>query len=312
MHTRRKFLTGSLATGFGTLAATTTSATAKFPTKPAPKPKDSFRILHITDAHIRPEYEAPRRFTRIIKEALKSAGKIDLVLNGGDVIYAADYKHIKKDRVLEQWDIFDKTIKAPLKEIEMLSALGNHDMWWATKKDDSMYGKDYVLKRLGQKSRYMSIERGGWIIITLDCNNRGLLDKEQLSWLHAEQKKHADKPMLIMSHQPLLLAEDTFNGGVSKRTQEIVKPFLNHSSQASPVHFLSGHIHILDTLAFKNLHFHCNGAISGAWWEPHLTEKNCSVKGTPMGYGIIDIYPDGRFNNIYHDATDCKDGKIIH
>lgn len=308
---RRNFLTGSLATGIGALTASLTTAEAKYPTKPSAKPKDSFRLLHVTDAHMRPEHEAPRRCDRIIGEALAGGGEMDLVLQGGDVIYAADYGHITRERVLEQWDVYDKTLGTSLKGIEALHTLGNHDMWWAAAKSDKMFGKDYVLERVGQKSRYMSIERGGWLIITLDANNRGIFDQEQLEWLHNEMMEHADKPLLIMSHQPILRAESVFGRGVNKRQQEIVAPFIDPSLEARPVHFLSGHEHVLDTLSFKNVHFHCNGALSGSWWEPHVKDKNCSVEGTPMGYGIIDIYSDGRFENVYHDVTDTKDGKIF-
>lgn len=311
MTQRRDFLKTALAGGLATIGFTGTAAAKAYPKTPESKPSGAFRILHLTDIHIRPEYEAPRRFTRIVNNLMKSAGKIDLILNGGDVIYAADYNHITRERVLEQWEIFDQTIKPVLGDIEMLSALGNHDMWWAGPKGDAMLGKDYVLKRLGQKSRYASIERGGWLIVTLDANHGAHLDQEQLEWLHAEQKNNPDKPMLVMSHQPLLEVESVFKKGVSPRQQEIISPFLDHSVQARPVHFLSGHIHILDTLGFKNLNFHCNGALSGSWWEPHIDAKDCSVMGTPMGYGIIDLYPDGQFRNVYHDVTDCQDGKII-
>lgn len=308
---KRNFLKGGIATGIGAMATTMGTSQARYLEKPTPNTDGGFRLLHITDAHIRPEHEAPRRCKKILTKAINGAGKIDLVLNGGDVIFAADYNHITRERTLEQWDLYDKIIKEPLKDIEMLSALGNHDMWWVPGKDDPMYGKEYVLKRLGQKSRYMSIEKAGWVIITLDFNNRGYMDKEQLIWLHKEAKKHSDKPLLIMSHQPLLEAEKIFSKGVSARQMEIIKPFIDESLSARPVHFLSGHEHILDSLTFKNMNFHCNGALSGAWWEPHVEAKNCSIKGTPMGYAIIDIYPDGRFYNQYFDQTDCKDGKII-
>ncbi|MFC4993747.1 metallophosphoesterase family protein [Rubritalea tangerina] len=309
MTSRRHFITGSLASGIGAMAASITPASAQFQKTPSSKPKESFRILHLTDVHMRPEYEAPERFVKIMRHAIKSSGKIDFILNGGDVIYAADYSNISRERMLKQWELFDNNIKPLFERYGALSSLGNHDMWWAGKKDDPMRGKDYVLERLGQKSRYMNVEKGGWVIFTLDCNNRGYLDTEQLEWLHAEYKKHEGKPMLIMSHQPLLEVAHVFGKGTSARQQEIIRPFID--SKAAPVHFLSGHTHILDALAFKNLNFHCNGALSGAWWEPHINDKNCSVDGTPMGYGIIDLYPDGHLENQYIDVTDCADGKIL-
>jgi predicted phosphodiesterase len=55
---------------------------------------------------------------------------------------------------------------------------------------------------------------------------------------------------------------------------------------------LSGHIHLREKLVYDNITFICNGAVSGAWWEGNKRE-------TAPGYGLIDLYADGSFEESY-------------
>jgi hypothetical protein len=43
---------------------------------------------------------------------------------------------------------------------------------------------------------------------------------------------------------------------------------------------------------YNGVTFICNGAVSGAWWEG-------SRRQTAPGYGIIDLYADGTFDEQY-------------
>ncbi|MHC2067664.1 metallophosphoesterase family protein [Bremerella sp. T1] len=313
--TRRHFLGTSLGLTLG--AAATTAEARPFAATPLEKPHEALRILHLTDIHIRPEVVAPQRCERLLAAAIAQSGEIDLVLNGGDSIYAADYGDISRERVLEQWKLWDEVVAKPLSPWRMLSALGNHDMWWAAPdKQDPMYGKDYVLKRLHQESRYLSIVEGGWLIVVLDCNNSGLLDEKQLAWLHVQANQHSELPMLIMSHQPICMAQQWIGSGMSQRQHQIVDPLVDKRLSARPVYFLSGHEHVIDTLSYANVSFLCNGAFSGAWWQYELVkpghyEGNNSVSGTPMGFATIDLNRDGTLINSYVDMTDSQDGKLL-
>ena len=113
---------------------------------PVKKSKKSLRVAHITDVHIRPEHNAPARFRKCLQDI--KARKVDFFLNGGDTIYAADYSHIKRERVDEQWTIWQK-LRKEIAQYEIHSCLGNHDMWWAApSKKDPMYGKDFAVKQL--------------------------------------------------------------------------------------------------------------------------------------------------------------------
>jgi len=319
VRSRRRFLGASLGLSVGTaMAGTSNPLEARpFPKEPQQKPSGTVRILHLTDIHIRPEAHAPARCDRLLADAIEQAGDIDLVLNGGDSIYAADYGDITRERVLRQWTLWDEHVAQPLGKWPMLSALGNHDMWWAApNKSDPMYGKNYVLERLKQEQRYLSQMTGGWLIAVLDCNNSGLLDEEQLTWLHDLARQHPAAPMLIMSHQPICMAQQVIGSGMSKRQREIIQPFVDWRLEARPVYFLSGHEHVIDTFSYANVSFLCNGAFSGAWWQYELVkpgnyEGNNSVKGTPMGFATLDLNPDGTLANTYVDTTDSADAKLL-
>jgi predicted phosphodiesterase len=61
---------------------------------------------------------------------------------------------------------------------------------------------------------------------------------------------------------------------------------------------VSGHIHLYDKVEYNAMTFVCDGALSGAWWKGPYHE-------TPAGFGVFDLYPDGRFTNVYR-ALDWK------
>ncbi|WP_459557836.1 metallophosphoesterase family protein [Lacunimicrobium album] len=315
---RRNFLSLTAMTVAGSTITSSSPFKASDRLSPATtKPSGALRILHLTDIHIRPEEQAAQRCERLLTEAIRQAGDFELVLNGGDSVYAVDYDNITRERVLEQWELWDRCVVKPLGGKRMLSALGNHDMWWAApSKTHDMYGKQYALDRLGQNNRYLSTVESGWLILVLDGNNSGLLDEEQLTWFHQQLREHAELPVLVMSHQPILFAQHLFQTGMSKRKHQIIDPVVNWKLQARPVYFISGHEHMLDQVSYANVTFLCNGAFSGAWWEYSLQKKdmyegNNSVAGTPMGYAIIDLNSDGTLNNQYIETTDCRDGQLL-
>ena len=264
--------------------------------------KRVLRIAHITDVHIRPEFNAPARFTQCLEEI--KTHKPDFFLNGGDSIYAADYAHITRDRVNEQWQIWKKCM-AVINNFEVYSCLGNHDMWWAApEKTDDMYGKDYVVKQLGIPERYYSFTKGGWHFFVLDSNNEnaGSLDAAQRNWLEQSLTAlPAATPVLIMSHYPLLAACTHIDGGgMHTDFKYLTNLFYQHRDKIKAC--VSGHIHLQDSVVYNNLAYYCNGAISGYWWEDG--DKNSAAKyyvmQTPPGYAIIDLYEDGTVINKYH------------
>ncbi|RPD97716.1 metallophosphoesterase [Aureibaculum marinum] len=259
------------------------------------------RIAHITDVHMRPEHNAPNRFKKCLADIKKH--NVDFFMNGGDIIYAANYKRITRERTKEQWDIWND-LRSEFSEYEMYSCLGNHDMWWAAPdKSDPMYGKQYVVKQLKMPSTYYSFDREGWHFIILDSMNDSTisLGEIQREWLAEDlDKVSKETPILIMSHCPILSLCGVFKNGNHKDFSEITKIFYKHKDKK--IHCISGHIHLVDAGVYNNVNYYVTGALSGAWWEEgdeHSAQKYW-YRETPPGYAILDLFDDGTLVNTYH------------
>lgn len=287
---RRAFLAGGMA------AALPFKAAEAAPSLRSGKP---LTVLHLTDIHIRPEHDAPARCAAILRDIRKRFRDIGLVINTGDSIYAADYGHITRERMLEQWKIWDGTVMAALKGLPVLHAIGNHDPWWAGAKDDEMHGIPYVCKRLGIKEAYSASRHGGWEVITLE-NCRGTMDPAQQEWLSGHlDSLPAATPVLLASHLPLFSLAGDYDGGNMKGAKAVVDKL---AARKAPAVALSGHIHIQSSESLWNIDFHCNGALSGSWWEPGEAGDG-SYKRTPAGYAILKLWPDGRSECSYRHIT---------
>ncbi len=261
------------------------------------KSKKVLTIAHITNVHIRPEHDAPNRFRKCLNDI--KMHKVDFFLNGGDTIYAADYGHIKRERVIEQWSIW-KTLRKEFSEYEVHSCLGNHDMWWAApNKSDPMYGKNYVVKQLETPGRYYSFNKKDWHFIILDSNNKnaGSLDDEQRQWLEADLAGlDKNSNVLILSHYPII----GINGGTHADRDYLTDLYYQHKDKK--ITCVSGHVHLLDSVSYNNVNYYCNGALSGFWWEDgnEKSKGKYWVKETPPGYAIIKLFEDGTVENTYH------------
>ncbi|GAB3420616.1 metallophosphoesterase family protein [Niabella aquatica] len=278
----------------GALALTGTATAAK-PDKKRPV----LTIAHITDVHIRPDENVPARYMKCLEEIKKR--KVDFFLNGGDSIHAADYKDITRERVLEQWKCWDECMQT-LKGYEVYSCVGNHDNWWAApSKSDEMYGVHYAAKRAGMPHRYYSFSKKNWHFIILDGNNDGIsLDKEQMEWLKKElEQVPAGNYVLLMSHFPILTVTNTWEGGQHKDHKELKQLFYQYKDKVRVC--LSGHQHLLDRAWYNDVHYFCNGAMSGFWWGKG-NEKSAQpyyYQETPPGYAIIKLYENGAVENEY-------------
>jgi len=188
--------------------------------------------------------------------------------------------------------------------------LGNHDIWWnEDDKSQAIYGKRFSMDQLQLASPYYSMVKNGWKFIMLDSVHLdvdgtwyiGKLGDEQFNWLQTElANTDASMPVLVLSHIPILTAtnlieDDTINkwvmlgGDMHTDNAKIINLFYQHSNVKL---CLSGHIHLRDKVVYNNVTYICDGAVSGAWWEGQRRE-------TPPGYGLIDLYDDGSFDEQY-------------
>ncbi|MCF0063813.1 metallophosphoesterase [Dyadobacter chenwenxiniae] len=293
MNRRNWIKNAGLVTGAATAAPVSQLAESS-------KKKPVLTVAHITDVHIRAGDDAPARFKRCLEDVKKH--HVDFFLNGGDSIHAADYKDVTREQMLEYWKLWDECTVS-LKGFEVHSCIGNHDPWWAAPSEqDEMYGKDYVVKRLGTPGRYYSITKKGWHFIMLDGNNANIsLDEEQFTWLKDDlEKLPANTPVVVMSHYPILGATPMLVGGGHSDFKKLKALFYKHKDKVKIC--LSGHQHLQDSTFYNGVQYCCNGAVSGFWWGKGDAESAAPnyYQETPPGFAILRLFEDGTVTNTYY------------
>ena len=158
------------------------------------------------------------------------------------------------------------------------------------------------------QKQYYSFEQGGWKFIMLDSMTRreggflAALEPEEKEWLKGElQSAGTEKPIAIFSHIPLVAvcvfftgkpaAEDGFH--IAHHSMHVdVRELLDLLAPYNVKLLVSGHIHVVDRIEYRDMTFICDGSISGNWWRgPRLQ--------SPEGYGVFDFHADGRFDHRY-------------
>ncbi|WP_157488251.1 metallophosphoesterase family protein [Dyadobacter crusticola] len=270
-------------------------------------PKPAFRVAHLTDVHLKNDLGAPTKFARCLHHIQNQSPKVDLLLNGGDIVFDMNKENISS--IDSQWKLLHSIMKQD-SSLPIHYCLGNHDVWWyENSKELPLYGKQYALGQLQLTNSYYSIIRNGWKIIMLDSTHLdidntwyiGKLGDAQFAWLEAELKNTPENmPVMVMSHIPILTAllmiEDNvvnrwemLGGDMHTDTAKILSLFYRHKNVKL---CLSGHLHMRDKVVYNGVTFLCNGAVSGAWWNGIRRE-------TQPGYAVIDLFDDGTFNEQY-------------
>jgi 3',5'-cyclic AMP phosphodiesterase CpdA len=272
-----------------------------------PESRPVLRIAHLTDMHLKNEFDAPGKVVKCLKHVQQQDPKVDLILNGGDVVFDMNKENITT--INKQWELVNGIMKADC-GLPVHYCLGNHDIWWnENDKGQALYGKQYSMNQLKLSKPYYSFMKSGWKFIILDSVHLdidgtwyiGKLGDEQFTWLE-EELKNTDNttPVLVMSHIPILTAtlmvEDNIvnkwemlGGDMHTDTAKIISLFYRHPNVRL---CLSGHIHLRDKVVYNEVTYICNGAVSGAWWKGNNRE-------TAPGYGLIDLYADGTFEENY-------------
>lgn len=269
--------------------------------------KPVLRIAHITDVHLKNELGAPAKFARCLHHIQQQRPAVDFMLNGGDVVFDMNKENI--DSINGQWKLMNDMMKAEC-SLSVHYCLGNHDVWWfENDKEQALYGKKFAMEQLKLVKPYYSMVKNGWKFIILDSVHLdidntwyiGKLGEEQFSWLQNELKETSPAmPVMVMSHIPILTAllmieDDIVNkwvmlgGDMHTDTAKIINLFYQHPNVKLCV---SGHLHMRDKVIYNNVTYLCNGAVSGAWWKGNRRE-------TFPGYGLIDLYEDGSFEEQY-------------
>ena len=275
-----------------------------------PKPKKDtpvLRVAHITDVHLKNDLGAPKKFERCLHHIQQHSPKVDLILNGGDIVF--DMNKEKRSDIDAQWKLMEMMMKNE-NDIPVKYCLGNHDIWWnEDSKNEIFYGKQYSLDRLELKEPYYSFKQNGWKFIILDSTHQdiddtwyiGKLGDRQMQWLTTELKNTPKKtPIVIMSHIPILTSVLMIQDNVVNRWEFLGGDMHTDCAELTNLFYeysniklcLSGHIHIRDKVVYNDVTYICDGAVSGAW-------GNGILRQTKPGYGLIDLYADGSFHETY-------------
>ncbi len=296
---RRNFLGLSLALGVGIPSAIKSNSLIE-------RKKKGFRIVHFTDMHIYPSEKVKKALDKLLAEIEGMKIKPDFILNTGDNIMDA-LKRPKKE-VEAQWQSWEEYFRSKL-NLPLYSCIGNHDVWgWGMDdqdiKNDPNYGKAWAMEMLGLEKRFYSFEHGGWKFICLDSpheSDKGSyiakLDEDQFSWLKKELKTtDPSMPVCIASHIPILSVSAYYDGDNEKNGDwQVPSAWMHIDSRKIKDLFykypnvkaaISGHIHLADKTEYLGVHYHCNGAVCGGWW-------NGSYQEFGPAYAIIDFFEDG-------------------
>ena len=253
----------------------------------------SFTIAHITDEHLRSEFNAPTRFKSEIKHIRQNYPEICMVMNTGD---AVDGIKNHNDAVAK-WGYWTNGISAELKGIPVYSILGNHDIEGPG--NDPLCGSSNVCHTLGMPSQYYSFDTNGWHFIMLDGNGFGK-DTNQWNWLVKDLSNvSSNKPVVVLSHQPIFSMGAMIHspGDIIGKWKDLVALFVKYPNVKL---CMSGHTHLYDQAHYNGVTYVCGGALSGYWWE---LEKSHDGKGayheTKPGYGIIQLFSDGKVSCKY-------------
>ncbi len=276
----------------------------------------ALRVAHLTDPHVDKNPTAVYGFAAALQSMLSQRPSPAFILGGGDHILdalAGDYFE-----AMAQWDLYLKILSDHTR-LKMYPLIGNHDIFaWGDPiiaAEMKGYGKRMAMDRLGLDRAYYSFDAGGWHFVCLDnIVRRGLgyyaaIDPDQLKWLEADLRDRpgvgsagaSQTPICIFSHVPFLSAcaliepeAISDNGFVVSDTavqhdpRDLLSLLLSHNVKLC----VSGHLHMVERVAYRGIQFICNGAVCGDWWQgPRF--------GHPPGYGLLDFWPGGAFEYQY-------------
>lgn len=315
---RREFLKYSTATAAGLMLP---AASVPAPVLGAESPSEPlFRFVHLTDIHVQPEREGGLGMAKCLQAVESLERKPDFILTGGDLIYDCGGPGFNRAKSL--FDLY-KNILADHTGLPVYHCVGNHDVFgWSrkneTKPDHPLHGKGLIQDELELEKTYYAFDHHGWRFYVLDSiqpavdkryNYKGGLDSEQLQWLKADlAAKPKDQPAVVVTHIPVLsvttlrkhpdlLGEDFYIAGgpsMFSNATEMALLFDQYNVKLA----LSGHIHEIDRVQRGGTTYICDGAVCGGWWYGPNVDSGFEVQ---EGFGIVDLYADGRFDHQYFD-----------
>ncbi|MFD1145166.1 metallophosphoesterase family protein [Larkinella insperata] len=287
--------------------------TAGLPTTPLTESyqrKRVLRVAHLTDVHMMPRPKAEAALATCLHQLQSMKDRPAFILNGGDAIMDALSRN--KTTVRRQWKVWNRIMEQE-NGLPIHHCIGNHDVWgYNGSKKDPLYGKAWVVDQLELSNRYYSFDHSGWHFVVLDSTQptpeggwyTARLDEPQRDWLENDLRKtDLKKPVLILSHIPILSASVLYNRKVQTNGRREISSGLLHTDSSDLIRLfhkrpnvkvcLSGHTHLLDRVDYNGVTYLNNGALSGDWWD------NSTYHHTHAGYALIDLFNDGWVERTY-------------
>lgn len=255
--------------------------------------RDSFRFVFMTDIHVQPELQADERFKAAISKVNEL--KPDFVITGGDLIMDAFEQPEERAKLLyELYLEISEEFNMPV-----FNTIGNHDVFGLRAQsgestDHPQYGKKMFENYLRNGNTYFSFDYKGWHFIILDSigltpdDYYGVIDETQIEWLINDLKSVNNlRPIVVSVHIPMFSVYQQMRIHptaalppelVITNSRVVLNLFRDHNLTL----VLQGHLHIVEEIVFRDVHFITGGAVSGAWWTG---ERD----GFHEGFIVVDV-----------------------
>ena len=273
------------------------------------KEKGNFTFVFLTDIHVQKELRADKGFRMVVKKVNQI--NPDFVITGGDLIM--DALENSFEGATGQYKMF-LNICAGF-NMPVHHTIGNHDSFGLYKSSGISpthpeFGKKMFKKRIGGGRTYRSFDHKGWHFIILDTISftperefTGRVDPVQIEWLKMDlMKLDKNTPIAVATHIPLVSFSEQL---VSKMKTRLPKPHkIKNADEILPLFngynlklVLQGHLHIVEEMVFKDIHFITGGAVSGDWWRgPRGGFEEGFIKVEIMGKNFSWEYIDYRWD----------------
>lgn len=259
----------------------------------------------MTDIHLTEELGGVKGFEAAIEHVNSLAP--DFIITGGDLVYdALDVPYEEAGRLYSLFGDLCEKFDAPVH-----NTIGNHEIFGlydstGVSRENEEFGKEMFRRRLGGGATSHSFDFGGWHFISLDVigysgehSYMGFAGSRQLDWLKRDLASTASgTPIVLCVHIPLITvykqikkghAKPLFTGEVVVNSKEVLDLFEGHDLRM----VLQGHLHIVEQISFKGIHYVTGGAVCGAWWKGPRD-------GFPEGFVVVDI--DGEEMNYRYET----------
>jgi 3',5'-cyclic AMP phosphodiesterase CpdA len=276
----------------------------------------SFRFVHFTDLHVKPEDGAEQGVRKAIEAVNKLDPAPDFVISGGDLVSdALDVSFERADTLFKLYQDCAAGFNMPVHDV-----IGNHDIlgWYknsGVSPEHPEYGKQIFAKRLGNGSTWKSFDHKGWHFVLLDSiefdkesgDYMALINPEQMAWLENDLADVSDEtPLVVVTHIPLISSLEQLRGGANAplnprigitNSMDVFKLLENKNLQL----VLQGHLHRDEQIRVDGRWFCMSGAVCGAWWKgPNVT--------TQEGFGVIDVSGGNIACNYYDYGWEVQPG----